>query len=189
MKEEVKKFETEAPDYYNMQWASGCEGEREEEVSLGDWCQSERTSFVEAPWKIILEIRAKSWKILFEHICVTSVPILYPLKTPENQGFSSVFQGVKMGPLPRQGLPCRFSQAFSSDCALILESIWNFCNDFGGRYFPVRSFQAICGYSQSGNRIDQLLWSWLTLVFRTTWWKEKGHCNLPITVWALSQNL
>ena len=146
-------------------------------------------SFVEAPWKIILEIRAKSWKILFEHICVTSVPILYPLKTPENQGFSSVFQGVKMGPLPRQGLPCRFSQAFSSDCALILESIWNFCNDFGGRYFPVRSFQAICGYSQSGNRIDQLLWSWLTLVFRTTWWREKGHCNLPITVWALSQNL
>ena len=43
MKEEVKKFEAEAPDYYNMQWAGGCEVEREEEVSLGDWCQCERT--------------------------------------------------------------------------------------------------------------------------------------------------
>ena len=122
------------------------------------------------------------------HLCYQCSHFIPPENTRKPRIFKC-FPRVKMGRLPRQGLPCRFSQAFSSDCALILESIWNFCNDFGGRYFPVRSFQAICEYSQSGNRIDQLLWSWLTLVFRTTWSREKGHCNLPITVWALSQNL
>ena len=33
-----------------------------------------------------------------------NVPILYPLKTPENHGFSGVFRGYKMGTLVRNGL-------------------------------------------------------------------------------------
>ena len=35
---------------------------------------------------------------------LTNVPILYPLKTPENQRFSIVFRGYKMGTLARNGL-------------------------------------------------------------------------------------
>ena len=35
---------------------------------------------------------------------MTSVPILYPLKIPENQRFSGVFRGYKMGPLAGNGL-------------------------------------------------------------------------------------
>ena len=33
-----------------------------------------------------------------------NVPILYPLKIPENLWFSGVFRGCKMGPLARNGL-------------------------------------------------------------------------------------
>ena len=32
---------------------------------------------------------------------LANVPILYPLKTPENQKFSGVFRGYKMGTLAR----------------------------------------------------------------------------------------
>ena len=60
------------------------------------------------------------------HFC----PISYSLKTPENQMFSSVFQAVKMGPLPTQGLTCRFSQAFSSDSALNFEDYLEFLQRF-----------------------------------------------------------
>ena len=35
---------------------------------------------------------------------LANVPILYPLKTPENLWFSSVFRGYKMGKLARNGL-------------------------------------------------------------------------------------
>ena len=35
---------------------------------------------------------------------LNNVPILYPLKTPENQRFSGVFRGYKMGTLARNGL-------------------------------------------------------------------------------------
>ena len=35
---------------------------------------------------------------------LASVPILYPLKTPENLWFSGVFRGYKMGTLARNGL-------------------------------------------------------------------------------------
>ena len=34
---------------------------------------------------------------------LANVPILYPLKTPENQRFSGVFKGYKMGTLARNG--------------------------------------------------------------------------------------
>ena len=34
---------------------------------------------------------------------LANVPILYPLKTPQNQGFSGVFRGYKMGTLARNG--------------------------------------------------------------------------------------
>ena len=48
----------------------------------------------------------------FTEICNTpllnpflaNVSILYPLKTPENQRFSGVFRGYKMGTLARNGL-------------------------------------------------------------------------------------
>ena len=33
-----------------------------------------------------------------------NVSILYPLKTPENQRFSGIFRGYKMGTLARNGL-------------------------------------------------------------------------------------
>ena len=33
-----------------------------------------------------------------------NAPILYPLKTPENQRFSDVFRGYKIGTLARNGL-------------------------------------------------------------------------------------
>ena len=35
---------------------------------------------------------------------LANVPILYPLKTPENLDFSGVFRGYKMGTLARNGL-------------------------------------------------------------------------------------
>ena len=35
---------------------------------------------------------------------LANVPILYPPKTPENQRFSGVFRGYKMGTLARNGL-------------------------------------------------------------------------------------
>ena len=35
---------------------------------------------------------------------LANVPILYPLKTPENQRFSGVFRGYKIGTLARNGL-------------------------------------------------------------------------------------
>ena len=37
---------------------------------------------------------------------LANVPILYPLKTPENLWFSGVFKGYKMGTLARYGLSC-----------------------------------------------------------------------------------
>ena len=38
------------------------------------------------------------------NLFLANVPILYPLKTPENQRFSGVFRGYKMGTLTRNGL-------------------------------------------------------------------------------------
>ena len=35
---------------------------------------------------------------------LANVPILYPLKTPENQRFSGAFRGYKMGTMARNGL-------------------------------------------------------------------------------------
>ena len=35
---------------------------------------------------------------------LANVPILYPLKTPENQRFPGIFRGYKMGTLARYGL-------------------------------------------------------------------------------------
>ena len=37
---------------------------------------------------------------------LANVPILYPLRTPENFWFSGVFRGYKMGTLARNGLRC-----------------------------------------------------------------------------------
>ena len=39
---------------------------------------------------------------------LASVPILYPLKAPENQRFAGVFRGYKMGRLVRNGLNLHF---------------------------------------------------------------------------------
>ena len=39
------------------------------------------------------------YKMLFVNLFLTNIPILYPLKTPENQTFPFVFRGCKMGPL------------------------------------------------------------------------------------------
>ena len=52
---------------------------------------------------------------------MAGVPILYPLKTPENQRFFGVFREFKMGKLNRNGLnykiPCNncFSIVFGCD--------------------------------------------------------------------------
>ena len=47
---------------------------------------------------------------------LANVPILYPLKTPENQRFSGVFRWYKMGTLVRIGLiklqPCSHNPPF-----------------------------------------------------------------------------
>ena len=43
-------------------------------------------------------------KIVLVNPFLANVPILYPLKTPENQRFSVVFKGYKMGTLAGNGL-------------------------------------------------------------------------------------
>ena len=43
-----------------------------------------------------------------------NVPILYPLKTPENQKFFGVFRGYKMGTLARNELNDLQSDLYSS---------------------------------------------------------------------------
>ena len=43
-------------------------------------------------------------KVIFLHPFLANVPTLYPLKTPENQRFSGVLRGYKMGTLARNGL-------------------------------------------------------------------------------------
>ena len=53
--------------------------------------------------KIILLKNKKLMKVDFNPF-LANVPILYPLKTPENQRFSGVFRGYKMGKLARNGL-------------------------------------------------------------------------------------
>ena len=58
--------------------------------------------------------------------CSHFIPPPPPLKIPENQRFSSIFQGFKMGALPTQRLTCRFGQAFSSDSALNFEDYLEF---------------------------------------------------------------
>ena len=40
----------------------------------------------------------------FLNLFLANVPILYPLKTPENQIFSGVFKGYRMGTFARDGL-------------------------------------------------------------------------------------
>ena len=37
---------------------------------------------------------------------LSNIPILYPLKKTENQSFSDIFRGYKMGTLARNGLIC-----------------------------------------------------------------------------------
>ena len=44
------------------------------------------------------------WKILLINPFQANVPILYPLKTPENQRLSGVFRGYKIETLARNGL-------------------------------------------------------------------------------------
>ena len=46
---------------------------------------------------------------------LADVPILYPLKTPENQRFSGVFRGYKMGTLARNALKTSFDKTISYD--------------------------------------------------------------------------
>ena len=43
-------------------------------------------------------------KVIFLHPFLANVPTLYPHTTPENQRFSGVFRGYKMGTLARNGL-------------------------------------------------------------------------------------
>ena len=50
-----------------------------------------------------LELRNISQFALFNPF-LANVPILHPLKTPENQRFSGVFRGCSMGILARNGL-------------------------------------------------------------------------------------
>ena len=45
---------------------------------------------------------------------LANVYILYPLKTPENQRFSGVFRGYKIGTLTRNGLSSVFSHNFAN---------------------------------------------------------------------------
>ena len=42
--------------------------------------------------------------ITYRNPFLADVPILYPLKTPENLWFSGVFEGYKMGTLPKNTL-------------------------------------------------------------------------------------
>ena len=42
--------------------------------------------------------------MLFINPFMANAPILYPLKTPENQRFSGIFRHYKMETLPRNGL-------------------------------------------------------------------------------------
>ena len=51
---------------------------------------------------------------------LANVPILYPLKTPENQRFSGVFRGYNMGILARNGLQILF------DCTKLID--WKLIN-------------------------------------------------------------
>ena len=43
---------------------------------------------------------------------LANVPILYPLKTPENPRFSGVFRAYKMGTLARNGLETYFEKCW-----------------------------------------------------------------------------
>ena len=52
-------------------------------------------------------------------------PILYPLETPQNQRFSGVFRGYKVGTLTGSGLMNFIS--FSCDLILILD-VWGEAN-------------------------------------------------------------
>ena len=49
----------------------------------------------------LLKLRASNKSI---NLFLANVPILYPVKTPENFWFSGVFMGYKMGTLARNGL-------------------------------------------------------------------------------------
>ena len=53
---------------------------------------------------IIKDYRTWPFYNLFINQFLANVPILYPLKTPENQRFFGVFRGYKMGTLARNGL-------------------------------------------------------------------------------------
>ena len=65
-------------------------------------------------WKLYLLKKYMQWEnsktaffstvILRINPSLTNVPILYPLKKPENQRFSCVFRGNKIGTLTRNGL-------------------------------------------------------------------------------------
>ena len=50
------------------------------------------------------EIHLFVYTMILVNPFLANVPILYPLKTPENQRFSDVFRGYKMGTLARNGL-------------------------------------------------------------------------------------
>ena len=58
----------------------------------------------------------------------TNVPLLYPLKTSENQRFSDVFRGYRSGTLVENGLRYVLaSWLFSTDCITLT---FTFCFDF-----------------------------------------------------------
>ena len=65
------------------------------------------------PYRILIFDGFRSFKIIISHLefCffiinpfLANVPILHALKTPENQRFSGVFRGCKMGTLVKNGL-------------------------------------------------------------------------------------
>ena len=55
------------------------------------------------PVRVLFHVSKIFERVVFNPF-LANVPILYPLKTPENQKFSGVFMGYKMGTLAKNGL-------------------------------------------------------------------------------------
>ena len=55
------------------------------------------------PVRVLFHVSKIFERVVFNPF-LANVPILYPLKTPENFWFSGIFRGYKIGTLARNGL-------------------------------------------------------------------------------------
>ena len=85
-----------------------------------------------------------------------NVPILHPLKTPENHRFSSVFRGYKTGTLAGNGLTstshfCQLNDIYVMRCAIWyhLYNLKNLKNTHGGVLFVSSNFIGFLGFEKS----------------------------------------